>query len=76
MSYEKFRKAVYETYKGCLKAHPLKEIDEYFNSDEAEEIIKDAFKADTQKVKEGIISEEILYGDCAGGTGYCLALMF
>ena len=75
-SYKEFRKAVYKSYKKSLKVQDQDEVEEYFKSDEAEEVMKNEYKNLKKKLENGDISENVILGGGAGGCAQCLVMMF
>ena len=75
-SYKEFRDIVYKKYMGRMKGFDQDEVKDYFNSDEAEQEIRNAYKENSKLYNNGELSEEIFLCDAANSVAYCLEMMF
>ena len=75
-TFKEFKKAVYQSYKKSLKVHDQDEVDAYFESEEAENEMKNEYNDLVKKVNDGVIDESVILAGGAGGCAQCLVLMF
>ena len=75
-TYKDFKKAVYKSYKAGLKGHDQDEVEKYFKSEEAEEVMRGEYEDMVRMVKGGDISESVILTGGAGGCAQCLIMMF
>ena len=76
MDYEKFIKLVKEKYDKMLEREDEEEREEYFNSEEAQEAIKESYDIAKKKLKEGEITERIFENGVVDSLVYCLYMMY
>lgn len=75
-TFEEFKKKVYESYKGSLKAQDPEEVESYFKSEEAESEMRNQFDSLMKRLGNGEIEESVILTGGAGGCAQCLVLMF
>lgn len=74
-NYKDFEKEVYKYYKLRTQGFDEAEVEEYFKSDEAQEIIKNEYKVSLKQVENKEITlKQMMYG-AAGSVAECLSLM-
>ena len=76
VTFQEFKKKVYESYKKSLKSQDRSEVDAYFKSDEAEEEMRSQYESLMNSLDAGEIRESVILSDGAGGCAQCLVLMF
>lgn len=75
ISYEEYRAKVITHFRKGWKNLSDEEVEAYFER-EGNDIIKDSYRVDIQKLKEGEITEQILENGCIWSVAYCLQLMY
>lgn len=73
--FTEFRNAVYKIYKKRTVGMSEDVSERYFESDEAQNEINNAYIYNRERLKDGIITERIFMGDSAAGVAYCLSMM-
>ncbi len=75
-TYEEFYNAVKKYFWSGWKSLPEKEVDDYLQSEEAQEEIRCRYNEKLNKFKKGIISRKVFMIGGASAVGYCLELMY
>ncbi|MBS5887379.1 MAG: hypothetical protein E6Y23_02315 [Negativicoccus massiliensis] len=75
ISYEEYRAIVVKRFRYYWEDLSDEEVEAYFER-EGNEITKDRYEEDVEKLKEGRITERILENGCPASVSYCLSLMY
>ena len=75
ISYEEYRAIVVEQFRYYWDSLSDEEVEAYFER-EGNEVTKDRYEEDVEKLKEGKIIERILEKGCTSSVAYCLSLMY
>ncbi|KGF11792.1 hypothetical protein HMPREF1633_04510 [Tissierellia bacterium S5-A11] len=75
ISYEEYRAIVVYNFKELRGSLSDEEVEAYFER-EGNEITRDRYEEDVEKLKEGRITERILENGCPASVAYCLSLMY
>ena len=75
-TYEEFYNVVKKDFWKAWANLPESEVDDYLQSEEAQEEIKYKYNEKLNKFKKGIISRKVFMIGGASAVGYCLELMY
>lgn len=73
-SFEEFEKAVKKHYQSLVGDDDNARA--YWDSDEAKEVVRIAYKNGAEDVRNGLIDEKIFLQGVANSAAYCLHLMY
>ena len=74
-TFEQYREMVKKSFLDDCDERQLDEAKKYFNSEEAQRVIRVNYKEDIAKLKNKQITDKIFCNGCVNGVAYCLSMM-
>ena len=74
-TFENYRDMVKKSYLASCGDKERTKASKYFDSEEAQDVIRENYESDIKKLKNKEITEKVFCNGCVDGVAYCLYLM-